>query len=167
MKRGQSMEVKSRESQRDGANERRDGVAERRFFRTRSRWPRAMERDWGGLRRKILVVRPRRMAFSRVVLEVEPRERETYVVKEASLMLEMGGTVGLMERAEMSGEGVGTWGWWERVYRVSGGWGGGGGGMWSRYTFSLARLEPTRTGVRSPGAKMESVVGVRRQEPEA
>jgi hypothetical protein len=38
--------------------------------------------------------------------------------------------------------------------------------MWSRHTFSLARLGPTRTGVGSPGAKMESVVGVRRQEPE-
>jgi len=38
--------------------------------------------------------------------------------------------------------------------------------MWSRHTFSLTRLEPTRTGVGSPGAKMESVVGVRRQETE-
>ena len=38
--------------------------------------------------------------------------------------------------------------------------------MWSRHTFSLTRLEPTRTGIGSPGAKMESVVGVRRQEPE-
>ncbi len=37
--------------------------------------------------------------------------------------------------------------------------------MWSRHTFSLTRLEPTRTGVGSPGAKMESVVEVRRQEP--
>ncbi len=37
--------------------------------------------------------------------------------------------------------------------------------MWSRHTFSLARLEPTRTGVGSPGAKMDSVmVGVRIQE---
>ena len=34
------------------------------------------------------------------------------------------------------------------------------------HKFSLTRLEPTRTGVGSPGAKMESVVGVRRQEPE-
>ncbi len=33
------------------------------------------------------------------------------------------------------------------------GWWGGGGGMWSRHTFSLTRLEPTRTGVGSPGAK--------------
>jgi hypothetical protein len=38
--------------------------------------------------------------------------------------------------------------------------------MWNRHTFSLARLELTRTGVGSPGAKMESVVGVKRQEPE-
>ena len=38
--------------------------------------------------------------------------------------------------------------------------------MWRRHTFSLTRLEPTRTGVGSPGAKMESVVGVRRQDPE-
>jgi hypothetical protein len=67
MKGGQSWEVGSRESHKDGAVERRDGVAsaravwkggvrvERRFFRTRSRWPRAMERlrwifkeDFGG-----------------------------------------------------------------------------------------------------------------------
>ncbi len=41
-----------------------------------------------------------------------------------------------------------------------------GGGMWSRHTFSSACLEPTRTGVGSPGAKIESEVGVRRQEPE-
>ncbi len=53
------------------------------------------------------------------------------------------------------------------------GWGGGvgvegwgGGGMWSRYLFSPACLEPTRTGVGSPGAKIESEVGVRRHEPE-
>jgi hypothetical protein len=38
--------------------------------------------------------------------------------------------------------------------------------MWRRHIFSLTRLEPTRTGVGSPGAKMESVVGVRRQEPD-
>ncbi len=43
---------------------------------------------------------------------------------------------------------------------------GGRGGMWSRHTFSLARLEPTRTGFGSPGAKMERGMGVRRQEPE-
>ncbi len=29
--------------------------------------------------------------------------------------------------------------------------------MWSRHTFSLARLEPTRTGVGSPGAKMDAM----------
>ncbi len=39
-------------------------------------------------------------------------------------------------------------------------------GRWDVNTLSLARLEQTRTGVGSPGAKMESVVGVRRQEPE-
>jgi hypothetical protein len=118
-----------------------------------------MDRDWGGLRRKSGIVRPRilryprRNALRRVVLEGEPRAREMYVVKEASLMLVMGGEVGLMDRASgMCGD--------------SGGWWGGGGGMWSRHTFSLTRLEPTRTGVGSPGAKMESVVGVRRQEPE-
>ena len=38
--------------------------------------------------------------------------------------------------------------------------------MWRRHTFSLTRLEPTRTGVGSPGPKMESVVGVRRHDPE-
>ena len=36
-----------------------------------------------------------------VVLEGEPRERETYVAKAASLRLEMGGVVGLMEKAEI------------------------------------------------------------------
>ena len=90
----------------------------------------------------------------------EPRAREMYVVKEASLMLVMGGEVGLMDRASMGGEQLG------KMCEVSGGWWDGGGGMWSRHTFSLTRLEPTRTGVGSPGAKMESVVGVRRQQPE-
>ncbi len=32
--------------------------------------------------------------------------------------------------------------------------------MWSRHTFSPACLEPTRTGVGSPGAKMENEVEV-------
>ena len=64
----------------------------------------------------------------------------------------------MMDRASMGGEQRG------KMCRVSGGWWGGGGRMWSRHTFSLTRLEPTRTGVGSPGAKMESVVGVRRQE---
>jgi hypothetical protein len=99
MKGGQSREVGSRESQREGVEERREARAregwkggvlvERRFFRTRSRWPREMNKDWGGLRRRILVVRPRtwmyprriwmyprRMVSSRVVLEGEPRARE-------------------------------------------------------------------------------------------
>ncbi len=44
---------------------------------------------------------PRRMALRRVVLEGEPRERETYVAKAASLRLEMRGVVGLMEKAEI------------------------------------------------------------------
>ncbi len=34
--------------------------------------------------------------------------------------------------------------------------------MWSRHTFSPACLEPTKTGVGSPGAKIESEVGVRK-----
>ncbi len=68
--------------------------------------------------------------------------------------------MGLMKKAVIGGEEVGE------LCEVSGGWWGGGGGMWSRYTFSLTRLEPTRTGVGSPGAKMDSVVGVRRKEPE-
>jgi hypothetical protein len=80
-------------------------------------------------------------------------------VKEASLRFVTGGAVGLMERAVIGHEGVGI------MCGVSGGW-RGGGGMWSHHTFSLARLEPTRTGVGSPGAKMDSVVGVRRHEPE-
>ena len=100
---------------------------------------------------------PRRMALRRVELEGEPRERETYVAKAASLRLKIGGVVGLMEKAEISGVKVGESG---------GGWGGSGVGMWSRHTFSLACLEPTRTGVGSPGAKMEREVGVRTQEPE-
>ena len=82
------------------------------------------------------------------------------MVKEASFRLVIGGAVGLIERAVMGGGQVGT------MCGVSGGWWGGKGGMWSRHTFSLTRLEPTRTGVGSPGAKMESVVGVRRQDPE-
>ena len=63
----------------------------------------------------------------------------------------------MMEKTEMSGAIVGE---------SCGGGGGRGGGMWSRHTFSSACLEPTRTGVGSPGAKMESEVGVRTQEPE-
>ncbi len=74
-------------------------------------------------------------------------------MKEASLRFEMGGTVGLMERAVIGGERVGE------MCGVSGGWWGGGGEMWSRHTFSLTRLEPTRTGLGSPGVKMDSVVG--------
>ena len=66
----------------------------------------------------------------------------------------------MIERAVMGSEVVG------KMCGVSGGWWSGGGGMWRRHTFSLTRLEPTRTGVGSPGAKMESVVGVRKQEPE-
>ena len=93
MKGGQSKEVGSRVSQSEGVEERseasaRDGwkggvLEERRFFRTTSKWPRAMKSDWGGFRRRSLVVRPRmeiyprRMALRRVELEGEPRERET------------------------------------------------------------------------------------------
>jgi hypothetical protein len=54
---------------------------------------------------------------------------------EASLRFEMGGTVGLMEMAVMGGEQAGKM----CGYQV-----GGGGGMWSRHTFSQTRLEPTR-----------------------
>jgi hypothetical protein len=46
----------------------------------------------------------------------------------------MGGTVGLIERAEIREKGGCAWG------GMSGGCEGGGGGMWSRHTFSLARL---------------------------
>ena len=122
-----------------------------------------MNSDWGGFRSSSLVVRPRivmyprRIALSRVELDGEPRERETYVAKAASLRLKIGGVVGLMEKAEISGVKVGESG---------GGWGGSGEGMWSRHTFSLACLEPTRTGVGSPGAKMEREVGLRTQEPD-
>ncbi len=98
---------------------------------------------------------PRRMALRRVELEGEPRERETYVAKAASLRLKIGGVVGLMEKAEMSGV-VGS--------GCGGGIGGIGGGMWSHHTFSPACLEPTRTGVGSPGAKIDSEGGVSIQE---
>ena len=54
-------------------------------------------------------------------MEREPRAREMYVVKEASLMLVIGGAVGLMEWASMGGEQVG------KMCGVSGGWWGGGG----------------------------------------
>ena len=72
-------------------------MEERRFCRTTSKWPRAMKSDWGGFRRRSLVVRPRiemyprRIALSRVELDGEPRERETYVAKAASLRLKIGG----------------------------------------------------------------------------
>ncbi len=75
-----------------------------------------MKSDWGGFRRSSLVVRSRivmypwRMALRRVELEGEPRERETYVALAASLRLKMGGVVGLMETAEMSGAIVGECG---------------------------------------------------------
>ena len=84
-------------------------LEERRFCRTTSRWPRAVNSDWGGLRRSSLVVRPRiemyprRMALRRAELEGVPRERETYVAKAAYFRLNIGGVVGLMEKAEMSG----------------------------------------------------------------
>ncbi len=123
MKGGQSEEVGSRESQREGVEERRetsaregwrDGVwEERRFFLTTSRWPRAVKSDWGGLRRISFVVSPRmvmylrRIALRRVVSEGKSRERDTYVAKAASLRLEIGGVVGLMERAEISGAKLG------------------------------------------------------------
>ncbi len=58
IKGGQSREVGSRESQREGVEERREARAregwkggvlvERRFLRTRSRWPREVNKDWGG-----------------------------------------------------------------------------------------------------------------------
>jgi len=54
-----------------------------------------------------IVMYPRRMALRRVELEGEPRERETYVAKAASLRLKIGGVVGLIEKAEMSGVIVG------------------------------------------------------------
>ena len=54
-----------------------------------------------------MVMYPRRIALRRVVLEGEPRERETYVAKAASLRLEIGDVVGLMERAEISGARLG------------------------------------------------------------
>ena len=52
----------------------------------------------------------RRTALRRVVLEGEPREREAYVVNVASLRLEMGRVVRLMEKAEMSGVIWDEWG---------------------------------------------------------
>jgi hypothetical protein len=75
IKGGHSREVGSRESHKEGVDERRDARAregwkggilvERRFLRTRSRWPRAVERDWGGLRRKSLMIKPRILIYPR------------------------------------------------------------------------------------------------------
>ncbi len=56
------------------------------------------------------------------MLEGEPRAREMQVVKEASFRLEMGGTVGLMEKAVMGGGGG------RGMCKVSGGWWEGGVG---------------------------------------
>ncbi len=69
-----------------------------------------MNSDWGAFRSSSLVVRPRRIALRRVDLEGEPRERETYVAKAASLRLKIGGVEGLMEKAEISGAIVGECG---------------------------------------------------------
>ena len=44
------------------------------------------------------------------MLEGEPRERATYVAKAASLRLDIGGVVGLMERAEIIRARLGGWG---------------------------------------------------------
>ncbi len=117
MKGRQSKEVGSRESQREGVEERREARAregwrggvweERRFFQTTSRWPRAVKSDWGGLRRISFVVMPRMVVYPR--MEGGPREREKYVAKAASLRLEIGGVVGLMERAEIRGARLGGW----------------------------------------------------------
>ncbi len=97
----------------------------------------------------------------KVLLEVRRGAESTRDVgSEGSVFEVSGGAVGLMEKAVIGGGRVG------RICEVSGGRWGGGGGMWSRHKFSLTRLEPTRTGVGSPGTKMDSVVGVRRQEPE-
>jgi hypothetical protein len=79
MKGGQSKEVGSKESQREGSDKHKELVKrtragwkgedlmERRFSRTRSRWSSAVKRDSGLVRRRILVVRPR-MAVKRAML---------------------------------------------------------------------------------------------------
>ncbi len=54
-----------------------------------------------------IVMYPRRIALSSVELEGEPKEREKYVAKAASFRLKIGGVVGLMEKAEISGVIVG------------------------------------------------------------
>ncbi len=56
----------------------------------------------------------------------------------------------MIEKAELRGEGVYV-GMVDASVQVIKGLRGGGGGMWSRHTFSLAHLEPTRTGVGLPG----------------
>jgi hypothetical protein len=86
-------------------------------------------------------------------------ERARDICGEGSVFFKVrdGGSSGLMEKADIR----------ETKLGVCGGvGGGGGGGMWSRHTISLACLEPTRTSVASPGANIESEVGVRRYEPE-
>ncbi len=80
MKGGESREVGSRESQREGMKEGRDERAKRgegkerlegwdfsraEISQTRSRWPREVDKDWGGLRRRMLVVRPRIWMYQR------------------------------------------------------------------------------------------------------
>jgi hypothetical protein len=92
-------------------------------------------------------------------------ERARDVSSEGSIFeVRGGGIVGLMEKADISGGVLGVCGRLDRVDDKSGGCGGRGGGIWSRHTFSSwACLEPTRTGVGSPGANIESEVGIRRQ----
>jgi hypothetical protein len=118
---------------------------------------------WGGLRRKIVVVRPRiviyprRMALRRVAGVGGGVESARDVGSEGGVFKIGDGRDGGADF--IGGERVGE------MCEVSEGWWGGEGGMWSRYTFSLARLEPTRTGVGVSRGQMDCVVGVRRQEP--
>jgi hypothetical protein len=72
--------VQGREGWKDG------DLEERRFFRTTSRWPKAVISDWSALRRSSLVVRPWIGTYPR-----EPMDWETYVAKAAYLRLKMDG----------------------------------------------------------------------------
>ncbi len=87
------------------------GLEERRFCRTTSRWPRAVNSGWGGLRRSSLVVRPRmvmyprRMALRRVELEGERAEGAGDVRGEGSVF-----EVGDRRSGRVDGEGGDQWG---------------------------------------------------------
>ncbi len=89
---------------------------------------------------------PRRMVLRRVELEGGGRAEGAGDIRGEGSVFEVKDrrSSRVDGEAEMSGAIVGECG---------GGSGGRGGGTWSRHAFSPACLEPTRTGVGSPGEK--------------